>query len=457
MEVTVIKSGNGAAEITVNEKKLLAVTTSLNSKIYKQISRQELLSEPGLMIRDGISAKWECTESIEYEGILIFPGPHYEGRTLADIDPDIDILLSLAITFQTIIRENIPVADFYPPGIFIPTGGGILFFPPHLINYITSQLPESESIKFRQPFNHPDAHGEEQFSFILGVLAYKLLTGKLPYTGISITEIREKMRTSRPVEVQLLKPGIDNNIFTLINNALTLNDVKLEDWTKQLKLWQKRGAINTIIGETEHLQIQKSAEKKQTKRQKQFERKQFFSRNWKTLAAAVAVLVLVISFSIQPIKNVLEPPVTTGMSAVEVVGAYYSAIIDMDVEIIEDCVDKGVGKSDIQEVTQLYVISKVRTGYEGKSGLISAQDWSDGMITKLDPGEQVYGIANLEITQSDNSLFYADYVRWFPNIPDGADSREILPPTKAYVRDILTLEKVKDVWIIINLERETRE
>ena len=457
MEVVIIKSGNGAAELTIDGSKMLAVTTRLSSSIYKQISRQELLSEPGILIKGGISTKWVSTESLEYNGKLIFSGPFYSGNTLADIDLSIEILLNMAIAYQTVISENIPVTGFYPPGIFILTDGGTLIFPPILINYITSQLSESKSMEFWQPYNHPDAQGKVQFSFILGVLAYKLLTGKLPYTGTSITEIREKMRTSRPVEVQLLKPGIDNNISTLINNALFLKDVKLEDWTKQLKLWQKRGAITTIISETEHLQIQESAAKKQKKRQKQFERKQFFSRNWKTVAVIVATVALIVSFSIQPIKNALEPPITTGMSAEEVVGTYYSGITNMDVEIMEDCVEKGVGKNDIQEVTQLFVISRVRSGYEGTSGLVTAQDWNDGVITKLDPGEQVYGIADLEITKSDNFTFYADYIRWYPNIPDDTDSNEILAPIKIYVKDILTLEKVKDVWIIVNLERVSKE
>ncbi len=457
LEVEILKSGTGAAEISVDRSKMLAVTTNLSSRIYKQISRQELLSEPGMLIEDGISNKWKCTESLEYKEKLIFPGPFYSGNTLADIKPDIDILLKLALAFQVVINENFPVTGFYTPGIFIPADGGILLFPPHLINYITNQLSESESIRFWQPYNHPDIHGKVQFAFILGVLAYKLLTGDLPYTGTSITEIREKMRTSKPVAVEYLKPGIDDNISTLINNAFSLKEAKLEDWVKQLKLWKKRGAITTTISEHQHLQLQESAEKKQSKRKKQFERKQFFSHNWKTIAAIIAVITFVVSFSIGPIKNALEPPITTGMSAEEVVSTYYNGIIDMNVEILEDCVTKGVGKNDIQEVTQLFVISRVRTGYEGKSGLISAQDWSDGVITTINPGEQVYGIANLEIIKIDESSFHADYIRWYPNIPDDADSNEVLPPVKVFVKDRLTLVKMKEVWIIVSLERETRE
>ncbi|MCK5154261.1 MAG: hypothetical protein KAQ93_07875, partial [Spirochaetales bacterium] len=269
MKAEVIKSGNGAAEITVNGSKKLAILTTLSSKIYKQISRQELLSEPGIIIKDGISAKWECTESIEHKGKLIFPGPYYSGQTLADIDPDIETLLNLAIAFQAITKKNIPVTGFYTPGIFIPEDGSILIFPPKLINYITSQLSESESINFWQPYNHPDASGNLQFSFTLGVLAYKLLSGNLPYTGIEITEIREKMRTSKPVDIKLLKPGINNSIAALINKALSLKEVKLEDWIKDLKLWKLGGAVS-VISEEAHLQIQKVAEKKQKQRQKQF-------------------------------------------------------------------------------------------------------------------------------------------------------------------------------------------
>ncbi len=456
MEIKILESGTGTAEISVNGTKKLAVTTNLVSKIYKQISRQELLSESGVLIKDGVSTKWISTESLELKGKLVFPGPYYKGKTIADLDLDIDILSDLAVAFQTITREDIPVTGYYPPGIFILTDGGILIFPPSLISYITSQLPEEGNIEFWQSFNHPDISGEVQFSFTLGVLAYNLLTKELPYTGSSLTEIREKMRSSKPVAIEFLAPGINKNIAAIINRSLSSKDVNLEEWIKILKLWINEGAITNISNE-EKVQIKKNAAKKLYKRKKQFERKQFYSHNWKTIGTIIAVLVFIISFSIGPIKNALEPPITAGMSAEEVVETYYSAIIDMDVEIMEDCVDKGIGKNDINEVTQLFVISRVRSGYEGKSGLISAQDWNDGVTTKINPGEQVYGIADLEITKSDNFTFYADYIRWFPNIPEDTDSNEILLPTKILVKDTLTLEKVKDVWIITNLERVTKE
>ncbi|RKX83773.1 MAG: hypothetical protein DRP58_08175, partial [Spirochaetes bacterium] len=146
-----------------------------------------------------------------------------------------------------------------------------------------------------------------------------------------------------------------------------------------------------------------------------------------------------------------------GMSAKEVVGTFYSAIIDMNTEIMEDCVKKGIAKNDINEVTQLFVISRVRSGYEGTSGLVTAQDWNDGIIKTLNSGEQIFGIADLVITKLINNTYTADYIKWYPNIPDNPESNEILPPLKVLVQDTITLEKVKDVWIIVNLERNTKE
>ena len=456
MEIEIIKSGTGAAEISVDGIKKLAVTTNLVSKIYKQISRQELLAASGILIKEGISEKWECTESFEYEGKLLFPGLGYSGKTLTDTDLNIEILLDLSLAYQIISKQNLPVNNFYSSGIFIPKSGGILFFPPILINYITSQLSDNESMELWQPYNHPDAESETQLSFILGVLAYKLLTNTLPFTGTSITEIREKMRSSQPVGIELLVPGIKKDIASLINNALTLKTVKLKDWTVILQIWQKESAVNEINNE-ERFKLKKTAIIKHNRREKLFQRRQFFSHNWKIIVVITAIIIFAISFSIGPIKNAMEPPVTEGMPAEEVIETYYRAIIDMDTEIMEDCLEKGIGKNDINEVTQLYVISKVRTGYEGKSGLISAQEWNDGVITILEPGDQVYGIADLEITSSGNNIFYADYIKWYPNIQDETESLAIVPPIKVFVKDKITLEKLKDVWKIIKLKRETRK
>jgi len=452
MEIKIIEQCNGAAEISINNINMLAVSTNLVSKIYKQISRQDLLCEPGIIIKEGKSESWECTESIEHNGKLIFPGPYLKGKTLAETIPNIDILLNLAIAFRKITEKSIPLTGLYTLGIFIPEKGGILIFPPNLINYITSQLSEDESVKFWQPYNHPDTSGNLQLSFTLGVLSYQLLSGHLPYSGKEISEIREKMRTSKPVDIKLLKPGIKENIASAINQSLSLKEVKMETWIELFKQWKQSSAVSAISKE-EYLQIQKIGEIKQNKRQKQFKRKQFFARNWKTISVITAVCIFIASFSMGPIRKAMKPPVTAGMSAEEVVETYYNAIINMDAEIMEDCLQKGIGKKDINAVTNLYVISRVRTGYEGTSGLISAQDWNDGIISELKQGEQVYGIADLKIEALGNSTFRANYIQWTPNNSDSIESDKILPPVKTLIIDTLSLEKVKDIWEITKLER----
>jgi len=456
LDIKTISKGTGSAQIEVNNIKRLAVTSNLTSKIYKQISVQDLLSEPGIIIKDTFSKKWECTESFEYEGKLIFPGPFYDGTTLADTVMDIDTILKFAKALQKAMKGNFPLKGYYPPGIFSTSEGDILFFPPQLINYVVNQLSDEANLKYWQPYNHPDAHGEQEYSFILAVLTYKLLTGSMPYTGSTITEIREKMRNSRPVKIELLAPGIKDGIAELINGSLNLKDIKLFDWIEQLGLWKKEGAQNTL-NEKNLLVLQKTAEKKRKKRDNDFIRSQFFSHNWKTIGIIAIVFTIILSFSIGPIKKSLEPPVTQGMSSSQVVELYYKAYNDMDVETMEDCVKKGIGSHDINEITQMYVISKVRTGYEGKTGLISAQDWSNGLITELSEGEQIAGIANFHIKYLGNSIFRTNYVRWFTESLSENNSTEILKPKKVIYTDTLTLDKIKDVWTIIKLERNTKE
>ncbi len=131
--------------------------------------------------------------------------------------------------------------------------------------------------------------------------------------------------------------------------------------------------------------------------------------------------------------------------------------MEMDTELMEDSVKKGIGKNDINIITQLYVISKVRTGYEGTSGLLSAQEWNDGLIKEIKPGEQVYGIADLEIRALGNSRFQVNYIEWNPYMEDDPEPDKIYPPVKTYIKDILTLNREKDIWKIINIERTIEE
>ncbi len=452
----ILKQGTGASELMVNGEKKLAVTTSLVSKIYKQISIQELVSEPGLLINQNVISNWVCTESLEKDGKLIFPGQFYKGNTLPDIDLNVEILINLVSAFQTIIKNKLPVTEIYTPGIFILSNNSTLFFPPNLLNYIIRQLNDQEVMEYWQPYNHPDLIAEEQFTFAIAVLSYKLLTGELPYKGNSLQELREKMRRNRFVDIKLMSPGINTNIAALINRSLSLEKVDLNRWIQVLTDWKEHGAIKQI-DKTEFQNIKTIAEKKQEQLEKKFSRYQFFSRNWKTLGIILIVFSALTLFSLGPIKNAMKPPVTVGMDPMEVVNFYYQSYSDMNIENMEDCLKKGVGKNDINEITQMYVVSKVRTGYEGKSGFVSAEDWSNGIITKLSEGEQIAGIANLHIKYLGDSLFQANYVRWFSEPLSENDSTGILKPKKVIYTDTLTLDKIKNVWTIVKLERKTKE
>ncbi len=456
MELRIIRSGTGAAEVTINGEKKLALTTSLTSRIYKQISRQDLLSEPGVLYKGERSEKWECRESLEYNGNLIFPGPFHEGKTLADIKPDIEILITLAAAFQKITTENSWIDQFYPPAVFITAQRGVLFFPPRLVQYNTDQLPEEEIIKLLQPYNHPEAGKEILLSFVLGVMTYKILTGEFPFTGKTQTEIREKMRRSKPVDISVLKPGIRKSTAEIINKSLSLTLVEIKEWITEFELWKNKGVL-TQIPEAEQLRMEKAAAALEKKRQRSFLRSQFFSRNWKTLTLIVIAAALLLAFISQPVRNALEPPITLGMNAREVVETYYRGIMEMDTELMEESVKKGIGKNDINKITQLYVISKVRTGYEGKSGLISAQEWNDGLIKEINPGEQVFGIADLEIRDMGNSRFQVNYIEWNPYMEDNPDPEIIHPPVKTYVKDVITLNRENDIWQITNIERTIEE
>jgi len=455
LDIKTISRDTGSTQIEVNNKISLAVSSNLTSKIYKQISIQDLLSKPGILIQNNIISDWICRESLEKDGKLIFPGQFYKGQTLADTDLNVEILINLVSAFQIIIKENLPVTGIYTPGIFILSNNSILLFPPNLINYVKKQLTDQESMEYWQPYNHPNISGKEQFSFATAVLSYKLLTGELPYTGNSLPELREKMRISKALDIKLMAPGLYENIADLINKSLSLKEADLDRWLETLTDWKKQGAIKQI-DKTEFQNIKKIAEKKQKQLEKKFDRYRFLSRNWKTIGIILIVFAGLTLFSLGPIKNAMKPPITLNMDAIEVVNFYYQSYSDMNVEDMEDCLQKGIGKKDINEITQMYVISKVRTGYEGKSGLVSAQDWSDGLITKLSEGEQIAGIANLNITYLGDSTFQAKYIRWFTELLTENDSTEILKPKKVIYTDILTLEKIKDIWTIVKLDRKTK-
>jgi hypothetical protein len=146
-----------------------------------------------------------------------------------------------------------------------------------------------------------------------------------------------------------------------------------------------------------------------------------------------------------------------------VVESFYTAINAMDHALMEDCVVDRAGKGEITEAMNLYVLSRVQMGYEGKSNLVHADQWEQAGRPALRAGTAVYGVTDLAIVeQSDEPqpVFLVSYQKWSPdNGGDGSGDTgtDALGTLRKKVVDRVSLRRDKGDWVIFRFDRVSEE
>jgi hypothetical protein len=126
---------------------------------------------------------------------------------------------------------------------------------------------------------------------------------------------------------------------------------------------------------------------------------------------------------------------------------------------MEDCVVDGAGKETIREVMNIFVLSRVSLGYEGRSHIIPADVWDAQGRPQLTAPETVYGITDLQLQQERGEpepVFRAGYTKWVPEPgeelqpgPSDADARGF---TGLEIRERVYLRLDGKDWVIYRFE-----
>ncbi len=169
--------------------------------------------------------------------------------------------------------------------------------------------------------------------------------------------------------------------------------------------------------------------------------------------AAVAILLGALGGTI--LKNVLAPRVTRGFSARKVVETFYTSMNTLDHTTMQACVVGPAGRGEIDEVTTLYVTSRVTQGYEGRSSIVSAADWDTAGRPPLAPPTSLYGVTGLSVVQEQGGpapVFVAAYDKWNPAPPpdtSSGSSSDYVPKSEGHsIKDRVWLKLDRGDWVI---------
>lgn len=462
MAVSTDSIGKEISRITIDGTSYLGIRISAHTRnIAGQL--QESRKGHGWIVTGERIETWEMTGLVEHEGAIYAYGPYRDGRPLSDLlgqesEEALAGIRAFVAAVAAMGQRNITLSRFLPDALLRDRGGAwLLFLPQPILDAIRNAQTEPERIESYERFNHPDLKDERNVSFFVGVMLYRVLTGSFPFSGSTSEELHQRMREEKIPAPILRRPEIRPEVSEAIMRSLNPTvPFALADWQASLKRWSDDGLFRAISGE-ERARIEEEAKRVRKKGETSFRRRVFFQRNWKTMAIAAAVAVVVGAIAGSIIHNATKPRITVGMPPEKVVNLFYTSITSLNSQAMQDCVIDGAGKAQINEATNLFVISRVRMGYEGTTGFVPAQTWLNQGKPKLRPGTSVYGVANLKITKDGTGVYTVSYEKWEPAQPPSSAGppSNVLPPVEVqgWNRvDRVYLKNEGKFWAIYKIE-----
>ncbi len=423
-----------------------------------------LKGSPGWLVAPPSIKEWRFTGVTERaDGALLY-GPWHSGRTLASVldlpaDEVLTFLARLTEALALLEERLVPLFPLQTDAVIFCDDGSILFLPAEVTRELRELRPFEMNRETFESLRNPDLRGEDAVSFSLGVLLYRRLTGAFPFTGPSPEELHEQMRKLEILGPADVMPGIPEDVSETIMAALGRSRRRapsLEDWLSSLRSWHRAGALRSLarIGAPS-----RAAESRRRESERRFRRRVFWEKNWRT-ALIITVAVAVAGAGLASVlKGVLAPRVTRGYSPEKVVRTFYQSMNTLDTVTMQACVVGGAGKEEINEVTNLYVISRVSMGYEGRSNIIAADDWDRAGRPAVPAPRTIYGVTGLSIVQekpAPTPVFRVSYEKWNP-VPASDETGSKQPPTPRYeghsIVDRVSLKKDRGDWVIDKIDR----
>jgi hypothetical protein len=462
---------------------VLGFDTGLNALAFAQAKLAQFITQAGYIVHADTSVEtWQPQGVLEREipggreKTMVIWGPLFHGERLdlliADDkrrDKALDALRHWVRARLVLEAQGLPSFPC-PGGGFYGTEGSFLFPPDRLVK--RSLEAEAAWTSGAESWVHPDLQGGEAAAFAGGAMLYRIFCGKAPFPQENTDVLRQDEREGVFEPLHLAAPGLNGELAQLITETLSpVNALKgkkrpaLNDFEALLGPpgSKEAGSFFRPLDKETAARLDQEREQFNKKVEIKVKTKRFMVRNASVIGASVAA-VLILSLVIRGfIKNQAELPTTQGMAPLEVAASYYGAFGPLDHTLMDACVINKAGKNDIEMVTNLYVLSRVRQAYElTASKYMSAQEWLDSGSPPVQG--MVFGVSDLRLDErkkdAQEIVLGASYTLWLPRsmTQTEQDTPSEVPedqsPQGFSYNDELRLVLHKNAWRIAEITRK---
>jgi hypothetical protein len=415
----------------------------------------------GWRVGEGTVSAWAFEGVTEVEGATWLFGPPAAGTPLQDVlamplADALPLLARMAAALETLARNGISLFPLQADAVLFCDDGDVLFLPPAIMREIRDLSAFALTRDTYESLNHPDLAGEPLACFSMAVMLYRLITSRFPFAGESPEEIHERMRTLAAVPPGLVTPGLAPEVSAAIMDGLGTAGAGLREWRRRLSAWQA-GELFSAVSSARQEEASLAADSRRGGSERVFHRRVFWRKHWRTVAAAAAGAAVLAVLLASILGTMLKPRLTHGYPPAKVVETWYESMNTLDHMAMQACVVGRAGSEELDQVTTLYVTSRVTQSYEGKSRIVSAAQWDAAGRPPLTGTQGLFGVTGLSVRQeADGSspVFRAAYEKWVLLPAEAGSTADTGVRSEGHERvDRLWLKRHRGDWVISRIER----
>ena len=435
------------AVIHGKQKTLLYISSEKTSIVPKLIQGK---LEPGYLYEDGKVSEWYWEGFTQQNGnryIYFAPLKLTPLKSLFNMDPAefLNRISDIAELFKIAQCEKFIPED----ALFLIEGGGILLLPSSVIGLQTIGKSSEQLEETYEKWVRPGFKGEKAAVYLLTSYLYHFIAKEAP---LEAPDARED--SYRPTPVNLfpgnLNPKAGAWMQAVLNAAKTDDIQDLSTWISEFNTLRNdffiENPINAEIKLTSYI----------ASRTKRAKRKKFLRKRGGMLFGSLIVLAIVGTVLTSLLVNILAPPATIGLPPEEMISLFYQSQNNLDMELMDDCLARGVNSEAENISIYLFVTSRDRMAHETNGGLLPVQQWLDKGKPEVDPSTFIYGVTDLTITRLDDDTFRTKYTLWTPVAAADPADREINAHKIVEQRKVteeLDVRLKKNYWLITEIRK----
>lgn len=470
----------------------ITLNTGMSQKDFAKANMFSHITEKGYIATQDQNgafsfSKWNFTDTAEKDGIMLALGDGFSGRLLYDVIMSCDesyracandaqkdaykCVYTVLCAINCAIQENIQLPFCSPMGIIIRDDGALLFLPEIMLNRAASMRSKKIAAEYFDSWQQATLSSNAGLAFSVACMLYKVLTGKKAFSGESADAITEDFFDNNFVPIEYFVK-IKPTLAELINKTLT-GKIKYRPPIKKLCKEMPCNIDDCFVNDecTDEKSMQENAKNMQTnanayifKQHKKISRIRFFRKHITSISISAVCILVIGALAISMINNVATKPNTKGLSPLQTLESFYSALNHLQADELDACTTKEAGDSYSSFVTTMFVVGKVQTAYGSSTGYLTPCEW---LASKTAKDDIIFGITNFTI----NGASANSSMMWFNSVnkdePQGKTGDTETLDVAFYLlssegddvqvqkhNDTLTLHYLEDRWVITSITEE---